>query len=415
MTANQELLLIGPFDQVLTMDQLPVKGALKDEQLEIISNAGILIEGDIVKELGDFEELSKNRSSNTRVYELNEPAVALPGFIDAHTHICFGGSRANDFAARNGGKSYQEIAAAGGGIWSTVNHTRQCNQDELTVSMIDRIHALLKQGITTIEVKSGYGLSAEHELKMLRAIRSADGKTPADLVSTCLAAHIIPKDRDGGEKEYLDYILNEILPAIQEEDLCRRFDIFIEENAFSTTHSSEYLRVLKNKGMELTVHGDQFTTGGSRVAVECGALSVDHLEVSTDKEIDLIAGSNTIATALPGASLGLGCSFTPCRKLLDAGASLAIASDWNPGSAPMGQLLTQAAILSSFEKLSMAEVFAGITFRAARALKLHDRGIIRPGSKADITTFETSNCKEILYRQGSMPVSHCWKNGVMLF
>ncbi|NNF22252.1 MAG: imidazolonepropionase [Saprospiraceae bacterium] len=415
MNETQELLLIGPFSQLLTMDQLPIKGAIKDEQLVIISDAGILINGNTIAEIGIFDDLKKSRNPSTSVYELSENTVALPGFIDAHTHICYGGSRANDFAARNGGKSYQEIAAAGGGIWSTVNHTRQYAEADLTDAMTGRIHAMLKQGITTIEVKSGYGLNTENEIKMLKAIKSAKEKTPADLIATCLAAHIIPKDFNGGEREYLDYILREILPVIKEDKLCNRFDIFIEENAFSTDHSSRYLQALKDHGMELTVHGDQFTTGGSKVAVECGALSVDHLEVSTQKEIDLIAKSNTIATALPGASLGLGCAFTPCRKLLDAGACLAIASDWNPGSAPMGQLLTQAAILSSFEKLSMAEVFAGITFRAARALNLKDRGIIRPGLKADITMFETPNCKEILYQQGSMKVSHCMKNGVMLF
>ena len=415
MIDTQELLLVGPFKQLLTMDHLPLKGALNDNQLEIIPDAGILMKANTIVKYGNFDVLYKQRDPTTSVYEIENHSVALPGFIDAHTHICFGGTRAKDFAARNGGQSYQQIAAAGGGIWSTVSQTRKYTQSQLVESMIERIHDLLKQGITTIEVKSGYGLNPEHELKMLRAIQKANIRTPADLIPTCLAAHIIPHDFAGNEQEYLNDILREVLPVIKQEKLCHRFDIFIEENAFSIDQSRNYLKALRSEGMEITVHGDQFTTGGSQVAVECNALSVDHLEVSTDREIELIANSNTIATALPGASLGLGCSFTPCRKLLDAGASLAIASDWNPGSAPMGQLLTQASILSSFEKLSMAEVFAAITFRAAHALKLKDRGIIRQGMSADIISFETTDCNEILYHQGSLKVSHCWKNGVMLF
>jgi imidazolonepropionase len=168
-------------------------------------------------------------------------------------------------------------------------------------------------------------------------------------------------------------------------------------------------------GFSLTVHADQFTVGGSEAAIAHGAVSADHLEASTAREVAQIAGSNVIATALPGASLGLGCSFAPARALLNAGAALAIASDWNPGSAPMGRLLTQAAILGTFQKLTGAEVFAGVTFRAAAALQLQDRGRLEPGQQADMVGFATSDYREILYRQGSLAPARVWKNGKCVY
>ncbi len=408
--------LIGPFKQILTLANLPVKGALKDKQLEVVENGGIICKEGVISEVGDFQDLWKKYNSQlSETIEISEPLVLTPGFIDAHTHICFAGSRSKDFAARNDGKTYQQIAAEGGGIWSTVLNTRNANQDELTHLLLKRLNQLKLQGITTVEVKSGYGLSAEHELKMLRAIKSANIASKLDLISTCLAAHIIPKDFSGSESDYLAYILEKIVPVVIAENLSHRFDIFIEENAFSIQESFKYLQALKQYNFDLTVHGDQFTTGGSQVAIDCKAISVDHLEVSGANEIQALAMSDVCPVALPGASMGLGCDFTPCRKLLDAGCSLVIASDWNPGSAPMGQLLVQASVLASYEKISAAEVFAGITFRAAKALNLHDRGIIKAGYRADLCAFPCEDYREILYNQGSLRVIHSWKSSEQLF
>lgn len=401
--------LIGPFAQLLTMRQLPDRGALKDEQLEVISQGGILIENHVISDIGDFQALRQAHPS-VEIEEIEEGQVALPGFVDAHTHICFGGSRARDFAARNNGKTYQEIAKSGGGIWDTVTKTREATQDELTTGMLGRLDLLAANGITTVEVKSGYGLSIEEELKILRAIRQ--GQTHSlDIVATCLAAHIVPREFDTQEA-YLEVLLNELVPIVKAEGLAQRFDIFIEENAFGIAPSTNYLRHVQQAGFDLTVHGDQFTTGGSQVAIDCHAVSVDHLEASTEKEIEALAKSNVIPTALPGASIGLGCAFTPARKLLDAGCSLAIASDWNPGSAPQGYLLNQAAILSTYEKLSAAEVFAGITYRAAKALRLEDRGILASGKQADLVAFPATDYREILYHQGEMRACSTWKGGL---
>ncbi|AYZ13908.1 imidazolonepropionase [Chryseobacterium arthrosphaerae] len=402
--------LIGPFRQVVTLANLPLRGKLTDEQLEVIADGGIIVADNTIQKTGNFETL-KTENPGIEIETIEGDQVILPAFVDSHTHICFGGNRANDFAMRNAGKTYLEIAESGGGIWSSVQHTRNASEEELLKTLLERIGFLVDLGITTIEVKSGYGLDVENELKMLRIIKKAKESTEATLVPTCLSAHLKPRDFEGSNPEYLDYILTEILPKVKEEDLAKRVDIFIEKSAFQPEESKEFLLKTKDLGFEITVHADQFTPGSSRIAVEVGAKSADHLEATIDEDIEFLAESDTVATALPGASLGLGEKFTPARKLLDAGAIVAIASDWNPGSAPMGNLITQASILATFQKLTTAEVLAGMTFRAAYVLNLEDRGKLEPGKKADFVTFKTNNFQNVLYSQGSLKAEHVYING----
>lgn len=402
--------VIGPITQVLTLDHLPLQGALKDDQLEIIEQAGILIEGEKILQVGKWESLCK-AFPEAEIFELIGDFVAMPGMVDCHTHICFGGSRARDFAMRNAGKTYLEIAQAGGGIWDTVTQTRKLSQSDLALLTTNNANRHLSEGVTTIEVKSGYGLSVEEEVKILRAIQDAKQSTRADLISTCLAAHMKPRDFLGSNSEYLDLISQELFPILKSEKLTHRIDAFVEKSAFSPEEITHYFQKAKEFGFDITVHVDQFSVGGSKVAVEFGARSADHLEASGDAEIQLLAQSNTIAVALPGASIGLGCAFTPARKLLDQGTGLAIASDWNPGSAPMGDLLAQASILATFEKLSTAEVLAGITFRAAAALGFSDRGKLTEGQLADFILFPTSDYRDILYQQGKIKPVEVWKSG----
>lgn len=403
--------LIGPFKQVVTLANLPLRGKLSDEQLEIITDGGILVNNDTIQQAGNFE-LLKSEYPNIEIETIEGEQIVLPAFVDSHTHICFGGNRANDFAMRNAGKTYLEIAESGGGIWSSVQHTRNASEEELLKTLLERIDFLISLGITTIEVKSGYGLDVENELKMLRIIKKAQEQTKATLVPTCLSAHLKPRDFEGNNEEYLHYILTEILPNVKEENLAKRVDIFIEKSAFQPEESKDFLLKTKDLGFEITVHADQFTPGSSRIAVEVGAKSADHLEATIDEDIEFLAQSETVATALPGASLGLGEKFTPARKLLDAGAIVAIASDWNPGSAPMGNLITQASILATFEKLTTAEVLAGMTFRSAFALGLEDRGRLVKDTKADFVTFKTNNFQNVLYNQGSLKAENVYINGI---
>ena len=380
---------------------MPLKGALKDEMLQIIPIGGVVTDNGLIIAVGDFESLRKKYPS-AQINEIKGPHVLLPGFIDCHTHICYAGNRAADYAMRIQGKTYLEIAKTGGGIWDSVTQTRAADEALLTELLIKRAESHLSDGITTIEVKSGYGLSVEQELKQLQAIKTASAQAKAQLIPTCLAAHLLPKDFDGSQVEYLGHILNNLLPIVKKENLAKRVDIFIEESALNAENALSYLTKAKQMGFDITVHADQFTVGGSAIAVKTGAVSADHLEASKEAEIKMLANSDTVAVVLPGASLGLGMPYAPARKLLDTGACLAIASDWNPGSAPMGDLLMQAAVMSASEKINTAEVFAGLTYRAAKALNLHGRGTLAPGTMAHLQAYPCSDYREILYHQGKM-------------
>jgi imidazolonepropionase len=405
--------LIGPFTQILPLSGLPMKGPIADDALQIVPQGGVLTDDGLIIEVGDFEALRKS-NPDAEIEEVSGDNVLIPGFVDCHTHLCFAGSRAKDYAMRIAGKSYMEIARSGGGIWDSVMQTRKASRDELVGLLLARTNQHSKSGVTTVEIKSGYGLKAEEEIKQLVAIKEASAKSKADLIPTCLAAHILPKDFNGPAEEYLEVILNKLLPRIKQENLANRVDIFIEDGAFNTANAACYLSVAKQMGFDITVHADQFSTGGSEVAVKVGAVSADHLEASREEEIKRLAASETVAVALPGASLGLGIGFAPARKLLNAGASLAIASDWNPGSAPMGDLLMQASILSAYEKLTTAETFAGVTFRAAKALNLYDRGILEKVKLADMQAYPCNDYREILYHQGKLKPAKVWKAGFCL-
>ncbi len=402
--------LIGPFKQILTLSGLPVKGALSDEMLHIIADGGVVVEGDKILETGNFDVMARCYP-HAVIDQILHPMVLLPGFVDCHTHLCFAGSRSRDYALRIAGKTYLEIAASGGGIWDSVTQTRQATAGELADMLCSRASRHFGEGITTIEVKSGYGLSLEAEVKQLSAIKTAAKKTRSNLIPTCLAAHMKPHDFEGSASAYLDYVLHDILPVVRQENLASRIDVFIEQSAFGPEQAVRYLNHARAQGFSHTVHADQFTNGGSAVAVQTGASSADHLEASGDIEIAMLAGSNTVAVALPGASLGLGMGYAPARKLLDAGAALAIASDWNPGSAPMGDLLVQASILAAAEKLTTSETFAALTFRAAHALGFSDRGRIEVGQLADFQAYDCADYREILYYQGKLKPNYVWKNG----
>lgn len=405
--------LVGPFSQILTMSGIPLKGAVKDEQLEIIENGGIVVNnGEIIK-TDSYNHLLKE-FTNVEIEGIKEKAVLLPGFIDSHTHICFGGKRAKDFAMRLNGKTYLEIAENGGGIWSSVSSTRAEPEEQLFQSTFERAQKLLKSGITTIEIKSGYALNPEYEIKMLEVINRVKNQSKASIVPTFLGAHINPRDFSGSNSEYLEMLVQQVFPIIKSKKLTNRIDIFTEKSAFSIDESSLYLKRAKENGFQLTVHADQFTPGASVMAVELGAVSADHLEFSDENDIKALADSETVATVLPGASIGLGMRFAPARKLLDSGSCVSIASDWNPGSAPMGDLLTQASVLATFEKLSMAEVLSGLTFRAARALRLAERGTLEPNKKADFIAFPTDDFRDIIYNQGQLKPSAVWVDGIKI-
>lgn len=396
-------ILFGPFRQIITMDDMPLKGPLPDTQLRIIESAGIVVQGEKIIAMDSYSKLKDYAGEESyEMLELDGEFVAMPGMIDPHTHICYAGCRSKDYALRLAGVSYLEIAARGGGIWSTVTSTRQASDEALYDNTKFRAMMLLKDGVTTVEVKSGYALNVDDELRMLEIINKVHNTCDIDLVPTCLAAHTLPKDFQGNGHQYLEHIIKNLLPEVRKRNLSSRADIYIEKSAFSAEEGLYYLKEARDLGYDVTVHADQFTIRGSEVAVATGAVSADHLEVSSDEEISRLARSNVIAICLPGASIGLGTSFAPARKMLDAGCSLAVASDWNPGSAPMGDILIQACIFGAYEHLTMAETLAALTCRAAGALKLKDRGILKNGYLADFIAFPVSDYRDIIYYQGKM-------------
>lgn len=404
--------LIGPFSQIVTMANLPEKGSILDSEMEINQKAGIVIEGDKIIEIGNFESLKKESvEKGYLVKELVGNYVLIPGLIDSHTHICYSGSREKEYAARLEGKSYLEIAKMGGGIMSTVKHTRESSLNELQNLLKQRCTKLFSEGVTTCEVKSGYGLTVVDELKMLKAINQVNEIHQIDLIPTCLAAHVCPPEFKKPSR-YLDLIAKELLPEVKAQSLSNRVDIFVEQGAFNEEESNTYIEEAKSLGYSVVVHADQFSIAGSKLAARYNAVSADHLEVSTENEFQLLAKNNVIGLVLPGASVGLGLPFSNARKMLDSGMCVAISSDWNPGSAPMGDLLVLASILGVYEKLTIAETMAGITCRAAKALELDDRGILEPGKLADMIAFQCSDYREIFYNQGKLKPSMVWKKGL---
>ncbi|WP_027000406.1 imidazolonepropionase [Eisenibacter elegans] len=406
--------IISGFSQILTLAELPLKGALSDTSLAPIENGAIVLDNNGRVVVAGSSAAILAQYPQAELTTVPADWVLLPAFVDCHTHICYAGSRAMDFAARNAGQSYLEIAQAGGGIWSTVQQTRKASQEDLTDQMLTRLAQLLKQGIGTVEVKSGYGLSLTEELKMLRAIGKAQHNTPQRLVPTCLAAHIKPRDFEGDHRAYLEMVLADLLPKVWEEGLARRVDIFVEKTAFDAPDSQDFIQKAQALGFDCTLHADQFTAMGAELAVGLGAVSADHLEASGEAAVKALAHSDTVAVVLPGASMGLGEPFAPARGLLDAGACVAIASDYNPGSAPMGMLLLQAAVLASYQKLSTAEVLAGLTYRAAQALRLSGVGRLAPGYQADMQAYACGDYREIVYQQGRLLPSAVWLQGQLV-
>lgn len=381
----------GPFSELVTL-----QGAQK--------NVSLAIKEGKVAAIGSADDLGRR----SKIYiETQGPAVCLPGFIDAHTHMLWAGSRVDEYARKLAGATYQDIAKSGGGIASTVRATRAASDSDLRGLLAKRLHRHAQHGVTTVEVKTGYGLSVQEELRHLSLLASFD------VVPTCLAAHTLPFDATD-KISYLTRLTQELLPVLAAKKLAKRIDIFVDDAGFSPDLAKPYLQAAKKLGLSLVIHGEQFSVGGAYLAAELGAVSCDHLEIIGDVGIAALKKGGVIPVVLPGASLGLGLPFAPARKILDAGLPLVIASDWNPGSAPQGELLAQAAILGAYEKLSMEETLLAITLNAARALQLQDRGHLAIGMRADFQVYEASDWRDVFYYQGSLKPSTVYKAGVSL-
>jgi imidazolonepropionase len=329
-------------------------------------------------------------------------AWILPGLIDCHTHLVFAGDRSGEFEQRLAGASYEEIAQAGGGILSTVRATRAASEDALVEAARPRLDALCAEGVTTIEIKSGYGLEAETELRQLRAARRLQGRR-VSVMTTLLAAHAIPPER--AREEYLAHILRDILPRAARENLADALDAFCETIAFTPEETARVFEAARALKLPVKLHADQLSdTGGAALAARFGALSADHVEYSNPDGLAAMARAGTVAVLLPGAFYFLRETQRPdIAAMRAAGCRMAIASDANPGSSPARSLLLMLNMAATLFRLSVAECLAGVTTHAAAALGLHDRGALAEGLRCDLALYRISRPAELCYWIGGNP------------
>jgi imidazolonepropionase len=338
----------------------------------------------------------------------------IPGFVDPHTHLPWAGTREEEFAARLAGKSYQEIAAAGGGILSTVATTRRADEDELVANVRRRMDQMLAWGTTTAEAKSGYGLNRDDELKQLRAIRRASAEHPVDLVPTLLAAHEVPPEHRQDRGRYVDLVCDEIIPATAEAGLARFCDVFCETGVFSAAESRRVLETGVRHGLAPRLHADEFAdSGGAALAAELGALSADHLMAVSPAGIEALAGSGVTAVLLPGTSFFLMKQrYAPARTLIEAGVPVALATDCNPGSSHT-ESMPMVVVLAVLQLgLTIEESLTAATLNSACSLGLgHEIGSIEAGKRADLVLLDAPNLLHLVYHYGINPVAAVVKGG----
>ena len=325
--------------------------------------------------------------------------LVIPGLVDCHTHLAFAGWRADEFVARAQGKSYLELARAGGGILSTVRQTREAAEDELVDRAGKFLRAMLSLGITTVECKSGYGLDQENELKLLRVYRRLAAEQPIRLVSTFLGAHVVPPEFRDRRAGYVELLATRLVPQVAREQLASCCDVFVEESAFSAAEAKRILRAAQEVGLGAKLHADQLTSGGgAELAAELGALSADHLECVSEQGIRAMAAAGVVAVGLPLASLYLSQPPLPARRLIQAGVPVAIATDFNPGSAPSYHLPLALTLACTLLRMTPAEALKGATIHAARAIGLDPVvGSLEAGKQADFAVIDAPDVNHWLY------------------
>ena len=345
-----------------------------------------------------------------------EGRLVVPGLVDCHTHMCFGGWRGDEFAQRIAGASYQQIAAAGGGIRSTVAATRAASFEALRDKAMGVLEEVLAMGVTTMECKSGYGLDLDNELKQLEVYAALNDEQPIDLVPTFLGAHIVPPEYTERRGEYLDLLCEQLLPEVARRGLARFCDIFVEENAYSIDEARRILQTARDLGLGLKVHADQLSGGGgAELAAELGAVSAEHLEFISDEGIEALAAAGTVAVSLPIASLYLGAGQLPARRLLEAGVAVAVATDFNPGSAPSYHLPLAMTLACLNQRMTPAEALCGATVIAARALGLEGQaGSLAPGCPADLAVIDAPDLNHWLYHFRPNACLAVMKNGLWM-
>ena len=377
-------------------------------QLGIVAPGALLIRDGLIERIESAQEIEKFIDPDYEVVDAGG-RIVLPGFVDAHTHPVFAGTRVDEFEQRIEGATYQEIAARGGGIQSTVNRTRAASLDELVVAGKRYATWFLRGGTTTIEAKSGYGLSLEDEVKMLRAIRRLDEETSLRYVPTFLGAHSVPPEYRARRSEYVSLLVDEMLPQIAQQELAEFCDVFCEENVFTTDEAWRILSAARCHGLGLRIHADQLSLGGgAKLAAELGTITADHLEHTDADGIAALKIAGVQPVLLPGSVYALGSSHYPAaRQMIDAGLAVVLATDFNPGSSPTPSMQTILSLAATQMKLTPAEAITAATINAAYSLNRGAQlGSLEPGKVADFAIHDTDDYRELAYFFG---VNHAWQ------
>lgn len=382
--------------------------------LEVLTDHFIVVENGIIKDILPNSSLNKFDQSSQIDLQNN---VVLPGLVECHTHTAFAGSRSNEFKDKIAGKSYEDIAKAGGGILATVNAVRNSSLIELVELMKPRINEFIAQGVTTLEIKSGYGLDFENEIKLLQAIKITNEIYPIEIVSTFLGAHTYPKEFKNDHSNYLELLNRELIPHITKNNLAEFCDGFCEATAFSAKEIDDIFSVASQAGLKIKLHTDQFNNiGGLDVALKYNASSVDHLEVLMEKDLEKFSSTETVAVLLPGVSMFLDYQFAPARKLIEHNAIVALATDYNPGSSHILNLHLIMSLAAIKMKMKVEEIINAVTINSAKALNREKTaGSIEIGKKADFAVFNANDYSEIIYNVGRNLISKTIKDGEIIF
>ena len=387
-----------------------------DDPYGAIEDGAIAVAGGEIAWIGTAADLDRTQARGVPAHDAGG-AWITPGLIDCHTHIVYGGNRAAEFEQRLNGATYAEVAQAGGGIVSTVRATRRASVDELVESALPRLSAILSEGVTTVEIKSGYGLDTKTERRMLQAARRIPEHLPVDVETTFLGAHALPPEFAGDADGYIDLVCREMIPAVAETGEADAVDAFCETIGFTRDQTERVFRAARDHGLPVKLHAEQLSDlGGAALVAEYGGLSADHLEFAGEEGVRALAGAGTVAVLLPGAFYYLRETQLPPVDLFRAhGVGMALSTDCNPGSSPVTSLLLMLNMACTLFRLTPAEALAGVTREAARALGLQDRiGTLEPGKAADFALWNIGSPGELAYPAGFNPCRAVVKYGVLV-
>ncbi|MEH7345014.1 imidazolonepropionase [Bacillus sp. JJ1532] len=398
-----------------------VKGPRSREamsELGLIEDGSLWIEDGVVQAVGTTKELEKLYAARVQDAEIVDAAghLVTPGLVDPHTHVVYGGSREREFEMRLEGATYMDIMNAGGGIHATTRMTREASEEELIEQTTHRLNSFLKHGVTTVEGKSGYGMNLETELKQLRVMKKLQESHPIDLVPTFMGAHAVPSDFKGREDEFVDHLIEEMLPIVAEEKLAEFNDVFCEKGVYTPEQSERILEAGKRLGLIPKIHADEIEPySGAELAAKVGAISAEHLLKASDEGIQAMAKSGTIACLLPATALYLREQAAAGRKMIDKGVAVAISTDCNPGSSPTTSMPLVMNLACISMRLTPAESLTAATYNAACAINRQEKiGSLEVGKQADIVLWNVKSYQELQYLFGVNHVKSVWKKGVQV-